>query len=190
MPEAHRQRYSTVAIILHWALAVLVIANVLIGWQFDDVSRAERRELMGLHQPIGLTILALTVARIVWRLVHKPPPLPDYLKTWERWLSKIVHAGFYVVLIALPLSGWLTVSAHDGARPIDMFGLFQFPVLEPVAGMDDVHDAAEETHHLIAKVIVYVLLPLHVLGALKHQFLDGRDELGRMLPFRTRRPRT
>ena len=189
MPEPIRVRYSRVAMILHWALAILVIANVLIGWQAEDLRGPDRRALMSIHMPIGVSVLLLTLVLVAWRLIHKPPPPPDYLKNWERVLARTVHYGFYVVLIAMPLSGWLTASSHDGSRPIDMFGLFQFPVFEPVRGMDDVHDGAEETHHFIAKVIAYVLIPLHVLGALKHQFLDGRDELGRMLPFRTRRPR-
>ena len=184
-----RDRYSTVAIILHWTIAALVIANVLIGWQASDLRGSARSELMSLHLPIGVTVLALTLVRIAWRLVHKPPPLPAYLKDWERVLSKTVHVGFYVVLLTLPLSGWLAVSSHDIPRPIDMFGLFQVPVFAPVAAMEGLHDAVEEVHHLIARAIAYVLIPLHVLGALKHQFIDGRDELGRMLPFATRRPK-
>ena len=185
-----RQRYSTVAMILHWALAILVIANVLIGWQAEDLRGPDRRALMSIHMPIGVSVLLLTLVLIAWRLVHKPPPLPDYLKNWERVLAHTVHYSFYVVLVAMPLSGWLTVSSRDAPGPIDMFGLFQFPIFQPVVGMDGFHDGVEEAHHLIAKVIAYVLIPLHLAGALKHQFIDGRDELGRMLPFRTRRPRT
>lgn len=185
-----RDRYSTVAIILHWAIAALVIANVLIGWQASDLRGPEKRELMSLHLPIGVSVLLLTLVRIAWRLAHKPPPLPAYLKGWERVLSKTVHVGFYVVLLAMPLSGWLAVSSNETPRPIDMFGLFQVPVFGPVAAMEGFHDVIEEVHHLIAKAIAYVLIPLHVLGALKHQFIDGRDELGRMLPFATRRPKS
>ena len=194
MPEQMRVRYSTVAIILHWTIAVLVVANVLMGWQFEDLRGPDRRALMQIHQANGMTILMLTLARIAWRLANKPPPLSQTMRFWERMAARVVHTGFYVLLIALPLTGWITISGHDNARPIDMFGLFQIPALGPVVNLEhdlrhDVHDTAEDTHHLLAQIVVYGLVPLHILGALKHQFLDGDDELGRMLPFRTRRPR-
>ena len=194
MPEQMRVRYSTVAIILHWTIAALVVANVLMGWQFEELSRSERTALMQIHNANGMTILMLTLARIAWRLVNKPPPMSQTMSFWERMAARVVHTGFYVLLIALPLTGWITISGHDNARPINMFGLFEIPALGPIVNLehdlrDDVHDTAEDTHHLLAQIVVYGLVPLHILGALKHQFLDGEDELGRMLPFRTRRPR-
>ena len=194
MPRQMRVRYSTVAIILHWTIAALVVANVLMGWQFEELSRSERTALMQIHKANGMTILMLTLARIAWRLVNKPPPLSQTMRFWERMAARVVHTGFYVLLIALPLTGWITTSAHDNPRPIDMFGLFDIPTLGPVVNLEhdlrhDVHDTAEDTHHLLAQIVVYGLIPLHILGALKHQFLDGEDELGRMLPFRTRRSR-
>ena len=194
MPEAMRVRYSTVAIILHWTIAALVVANVLLGWQFEDLRGPDRRALMQVHKTIGMSILLLTLVRIAWRLVKRPPPTSQTMRRIERIAARAVHTGFYVLLLALPLSGWITISANESPRPIDMYGLFQIPPLDYFAGMerhaqDDVHDAVEETHHFLAKVLVYALIPLHILGALKHQFLDGEDELGRMLPFRTRRPR-
>src|SRR3546814_1675114 len=82
---------------------------------------------MGVHKALGVTILVLTIVRIVWRLGHKVPPLPDAVPAWQRPLSKIVHFLFYALLILLPLSGWLWMSAAD--RPIDYFGLFDLPSL-------------------------------------------------------------
>src|SRR3546814_11623991 len=83
---------------------------------------------MGVHKALGVTILVLTIVRIVWRLGHKVPPLPDAVPAWQRPLSKIVHFLFYALLILLPLSGWLWMSAAD--RPIDYFGLFDLPSLD------------------------------------------------------------
>lgn len=189
-----RDRYSMVAIVLHWTIAVLVVANVWMGWQFEDLPRAERLALMAVHRATGMSILLLTLARIAWRLVKRPPPLSQTMKRWERVAARVVHTLFYVLLIALPLTGWINTAAHAGAGPIDMFGLFQIPLLEPVQSMEGaaqkrVHDVSENAHHLLAQIVVYALVPLHILGALKHQFLDREDELGRMLPFATRRPR-
>jgi cytochrome b561 len=194
MPEALSNRYSAVAVILHWTIAALLVANVLLGWQFEDMRGPDRRALMGIHKTIGMSILLLTLARIAWRAVKKPPERLIPLRPLERFASRFVHTAFYVLLIVMPLTGWITVSASENARPIDMWGLFQIPALDYFAGMErhlqkDTHEVAEETHHFIAKVIVYGLVPLHILGALKHQFIDREDELGRMLPFRTRRPR-
>ncbi|HYG28354.1 MAG TPA: cytochrome b [Caulobacteraceae bacterium] len=194
MAEQMRVRYSTVAIILHWTIAALVVANVLIGWQFEELRGPARTPLMQVHKTLGMSILLLTLARIAWRFVKKPPPLSQTMNRWERTAARVIHAGFYVLLIGLPLTGWITVSANENPRPIDMFGLFQIGPIDYFAAMErdaqeGVHDALEETHHFLAKVVVYALVPLHILGALKHQFLDKEDELGRMLPFRTRRPR-
>lgn len=187
MALASAQRYSTVAIILHWAIAALVIANVLIGWQFEDLRGPDRRALMGVHKAIGMSILLLTLVRIAWRFVRKPPPLSATMNRWERMAARVVHTSFYVLLIAMPLTGWITVSSGSRPQPIDMFGLFQIPALDYFTGQKDVHEAVEETHHFLAKVIVYGLVPLHVLGALKHQFIDKENELGRMIPFLGRR---
>lgn len=193
MAEQMRVRYSTVAIILHWTIAALVVANVLIGWQFEELRGPDRRALMQVHKTLGMSILLLTLARLAWRFVKKPPPLSNTMNRWERVAARVIHTGFYVLMVALPLTGWITISANENPRPIDMFGLFQIAPIDYFAAMerhaqDDTHDVFEEVHHFLAKVVVYALVPLHVLGALKHQFLDREDELGRMLPFRTRRP--
>ncbi len=190
--EAVRARYSTVAIILHWVIAALVVANVLLGWQFEDLRGPDRRALMGVHKAIGMSILLLTLVRIAWRLMKKPPPLSETMNRWERMAARVIHTSFYVLLLALPLTGWITVSSSESTRPIDMFGIFQIPALDYFAGMErhaqkDVHEVVEETHHFLAKVVVYALVPLHVLGALKHLFIDKENELGRMIPFLGRR---
>lgn len=182
-----QDRYSSVAIVLHWAIAVLLVANVGLAWYADTLEGAAKGAVMGLHKPLGIVILLLTAARVIWRLTHRPPPLSPALKPWERTLARIVHVGFYAVLLALPLSGWAMVSG--GPRPIDMFGLFDWPKMGFLAGQPKlVGEVLGETHHLLAKAIVYGLVPLHILGALKHQFLDKDDTLGRMIPFLARRP--
>lgn len=187
-------RYSTVAIILHWLIAALLVWIVLLGWQAGDLEGSAKIAPLQLHKPLGITILLLTLVRVGWRLTHRPPVINPDLKPWERRLALVVHWGFYVILLALPLSGWAMVSASKliTVYPIDMFGLFNWPALSfltslPADQLKPTHDLLSEAHHLIAKIIVYGLIPLHVLGALKHQFIDKDNELARMIPFLARK---
>lgn len=187
-------RYSTVAIILHWLIAALLVWIVLLGWEASDVQGSAKIAPLQLHKPLGITVLLLTLARLGWRLTHRPPAISPHLKPWERRLARVVHWGFYVILLALPLSGWAMVSASKliTVFPIDMFGLFNWPALSfltnlPADQMKSTHDLLEDAHHLMAKIVVYGLVPLHVLGALKHQFIDKDNELARMIPFLARK---
>jgi cytochrome b561 len=187
-------RYSTVAIILHWLIAALLVWIVLLGWQACDLQGSAKVAPLQLHKPLGITILLLTLFRLGWRLTHRPPAISPHLKPWERRLASVAHWGFYVILLALPLTGWAMVSASKliTVFPIDMFGLFDWPALSfltnlPADQMKATHDLLAEAHHLMAKAIVYGLVPLHVLGALKHQFLDKDNEMARMIPFLARR---
>lgn len=188
--SAERSRYSAVAMAFHWVIAILIIANVALAWTAEDLPRSTAAGLMAWHKTFGVTVLLLSLGRLAWRLTHRPPVLNPHLKAWERILAHTVHWGFYVLMIGLPLTGWALVSASPLIRvyPIDMYGLFHWPALGPLANlppaeMKAAHETWEEVHHLLAKVLVYGLIPLHILGALKHQFLDKDNELGRMIPF-------
>lgn len=186
-------RYSTVAILLHWTIAALILTNFGIAWLAHDLKGMEHAAALQPHKTIGITVLLLSLARLAWRLVMKPPRMPDTLAFWERWLARTVHVLFYVLMIGLPLSGWAMVSAGQLAHvyPIHL-GPFEWPVIEPLHNLErhdrrDVHEALEEVHNLLGQVMLYGLIPLHVAGALKHQFIDRGDELGRMIPFWPRR---
>lgn len=187
-------RYSTVAIILHWLIAALLVWVVLLGWEASDLQGSAKVAPLQLHKPLGITILLLTLFRLGWRLTHRPPAISPHLKPWERRLASVAHWGFYIILLALPLTGWAMVSASKliTAFPINMFGLFNWPALSfltslPADQMKATHEALENAHHLMAKLIVYGLVPLHVLGALKHQFIDKDNEMARMIPFLARK---
>ena len=177
-------RYSWGAMLLHWVIAILVIANWRIAESAENLPDAERGAVMGWHFAFGMLILLLTVARIVWRLTHKRPPLGGHLKAWERILARTVHSLFYFLLIAMPLLGWIGMSGYK--FPIDMFGI-TWPVLPTGLNEDTGHEILE-VHATLGSVMV-LLIGLHVLGALKHHFWDKDGELWKMLPFgRARTP--
>lgn len=176
-------RYSIVAIILHWVIAVLVIVNWRLAEAAEHIEGAAAAAYMNPHKAIGITVLLLTVLRIVWRLINPPPPLRADMATWERVLAKAVHGLFYVLLIAIPLLGWIATSSYGSG--IDFFGLVQIPPL-PVANDPDAGKWVIGLHKA-AWTPFLILIGLHVLGALKHHFLDRDGELGRMIPGLGRR---
>lgn len=174
-------RYSGVAMLLHWVIAVLVIMNWRIAATAEHLQGALKGEVYGYHKAWGILILTLTLARLAWRLTHRPPELASTLKPWERLLAKTTHTLFYVLLIGLPLGGWLANSLIG--KPIPFFGLFTIPAL-PVP-TDAATGKAIFELHATGGTVLLLLIALHILGALKHTFLDRDGNLWRMLPFGT-----
>jgi cytochrome b561 len=174
-------RYSRVAVWLHWIIAALIVANLLLGFFREDFERPVRAVLMGWHKSIGFTVIALTLLRILWRLTHRPPAFDAAMKRWEVGLARLVHGLFYLLLLLLPLSGWLIVSTGERINPTSVYWLFDIGPL-PVTPGEDLHEFAEEAHKLLGYAMLG-LLALHVGGAAKH-ILDGhRHLLGRMAPW-------
>lgn len=108
-------RYAKGSVILHWLIALLIALNFVAAWVAEDMPKPEKMQVMGNHKAIGLIVLALTVLRIVWRLMHKPPPLAETLKAWEVALAKVTHAAFYFLMLGIPLAGWAMSSGVAGA---------------------------------------------------------------------------
>ncbi|MBL8651524.1 MAG: cytochrome b/b6 domain-containing protein [Sphingopyxis sp.] len=113
-------RHTKVAIWLHWVIALSVLANIGLAMLTEDMPRETHRAAMGIHKALGITVLGLSIVLILWRLGHKPPPSPVGTPAWQKPVSKVVHFLFYALLILLPLSGWVWMSAAD--RPIDFVG--------------------------------------------------------------------
>ncbi|HVV33060.1 MAG TPA: cytochrome b [Vitreimonas sp.] len=181
-------RYTNTAIILHWVIALGVVTNVTLAWLWphmlpDDVVRPT----IDVHKSIGITILGLALMRLLWRASHAPPPIPTTYQKWEISLAHITHVLLYVILFAMPLTGWIMDSAFkDAAKfPMHYFGTFVFPRIPWIMQLDqplkeNIHTWFGEAHEWLSYVL-YVLFVLHVAGALKHQ-LAGDKELQRMLP--------
>ncbi|MBX3593466.1 cytochrome b [Sphingomonas sp.] len=179
MREA-RSRYSTVSIVLHWTIFVLIFANATFGGWMEDAARADRLPYFALHKSVGITVLALSLARLGWRFAHPFPPFPDATPRWQRWIARSIHVLFYVLMIGAPLLGWAAASA-GGAPETPLYGTIPAPNL-PVGGGAAMAETLGGLHKALVKAI-YVVLGLHVLGALKHHFIDRDEVLHRMLPL-------
>lgn len=178
-------RYKAAAITLHWLIAAGIVFQVLWGWYFTGLDRGPAKQSAEhLHISIGLTILILTVLRIAIRLFNRPPPLPPGMAGWEVFLSKATHVLFYVLMLALPLTGWAMEST--GGRSPGFWGLNwpSFPIISAMSREESrpLHSLLETVHGSVLGWAMVALFALHVLGALKHQF-DGSPVLYRMLPF-------
>jgi cytochrome b561 len=169
-------RYSTVARWLHWIIGALVILNIL-GGLFHDALRASPIPVMPLHKATGVTILFLTLVRIGWRLTHRAPPLPRNMPTWEKGAAHATHFIFYLLLLIVPLTGWIMSSAND--RPLSWFGLFPIPKFAVTKG-DAIVGISHEGHEILG-IAFAVLAVLHIAAALRHHFILKDGVLRRML---------
>ena len=177
-----RNRYSTVSLILHWLIAALILGQILLINAHEAVEGPD--PYVGWHKAGGITILVLTLIRIGWRVFNPAIALPERMPRWEKLFARTTHVLFYVALIVIPLTGWAASSA--GGRDFTWYGLFQWPLL-PIGGGREAARSLMEIHELAVKGL-YVILFLHVAGALKHQFIDRDNVLHRMIPFIPRRP--
>lgn len=180
-----RDTYNTVAIWLHWSMALLIVINIGLGFGHEWVSRPVSQQFMWLHKSIGLTVLFLAVFRLIWRLTHRIPALPDHTPTWEKWAARLSHWSLYFVIISLPLVGWLMMSASPRNAPIPFWGLEMFK-LPGFANMDLAIRKAQahiygERHEQLAWILI-ALVTIHVLAALKHQFWNKDMVLHHMIP--------
>lgn len=179
------ETYTRTAIILHWTIAILIIGLLIAGLVMTTdglLDKSTRIAVYQLHKSVGLTVLVLSVLRILWRLTHKAPPLPAHLKWYERIGAKATHLLFYALIILLPLSGWAMTSSTPTGFPTFWFGLFEWPHLPGVEGNPQAHEAAQEGHEVMAWIIIAALF-LHIGAALKHHIIDRDNILSRMLPL-------
>lgn len=188
MGVAPKTRYDGIAMIIHWLTAVLMIYMVFFGE--DLMKSGEKLAKVGdtasatvepsIHVTLGVSIFLLTILRIIWRLTHTAPAYPASMKRYEVVGSKSLHGLFYLLLIAIPLTGWITFGGFSEEVPVmaqaQVFGLFAMPQPPFTSHL------FKELHELGSNAAM-VLIILHVLAALKHQFIDKDSILGRMLPW-------
>ena len=181
------ERYTKVAVLLHWTIAVLILFNLGFGFFMEGFPPSLKFVILPMHMSSGITVLALTVARVAWRLTHRPPEFAPDMTRLESITAHSVHLLLYAGMILMPLTGWAIISAHPphpGAGVNVWWGLFHLPPLGPVShlepGFQKVMHGDFVTSHTIGGYIMVALLVLHVVGALKHQFFDGHAEFARM----------
>jgi cytochrome b561 len=164
-------RYTRVASVLHWLIALAILANFVFGtWMVDlDLSPAKLR-YYSYHKWLGVSIFLLVLVRIAWRLGHRPPALPADMPTWERVAAGVSHFALYGLTLAVPISGWLFSSAKG-------FKTVYFAVL-PIPDLLAKNPPLADQLKLMALLVL-----LHVAAALKHHFMDRDDVLVRMWPF-------
>lgn len=184
------RRYTGLAMLFHWLIALGIAVNVALAWTWPYVADENVRPLIDNHKSIGITVLGLAILRLLWRATHTPPPFPTDYQRWEARLAHITHFLLYAVMFVMPLSGWIMDSAYKDAAAHPMYfwhTSFVWPRIGFILALDpatkkSVHDGFGAVHYWTAWVL-YALFALHVAGALKHQWLDGKRELQRMLPW-------
>ena len=177
--QARPHRYTVVAQTLHWVIAALIATQFTLAWMQEDLPLGMRKlALLASHKSFGMTVLMLAVLRLAWRLFNPAPALPDGMSKFENFAARATHIAFYVLLFAMPLTGWLMSSAKNYS--VSWFHLFTWPNL--IAPDDHSFEVLKETHDLLSNVLLAIVI-LHVLAALKHHFWNKDDVLKRMLPF-------
>jgi cytochrome b561 len=170
--------WGAVAKFFHWTIALLILGNGVFGLLLDLArSPMQKVNWMALHKSIGLTVLALFALRLLWRVFNRPPrelPAPR----WQLWAARIVHGLLYLLVAALPLSGWWFNSVRG--YPLQYFKLFNLPGI--AAKNPELRRLAHEVHEYLFWFLLLVLIA-HVGAALKHHVFDRDDVLRRMWPF-------
>jgi cytochrome b561 len=171
------EHYGDVAMFFHWLIAALLIVNICLGLYFADLPRSDPNlfTLAQIHKSIGLTILVLSVLRVLWRLINPVPPLPIDMPAGLKVLARTTQFLLYVLIVAIPLSGWLMVSTSRLGLPTPYFFLFDWPNLPRIGD----HEQWEDIHTLLAWSAI-VLVPIHIAGAFYHQFVRRDRVLSQM----------
>jgi len=171
--------YTRTAVVLHWLIALLIFAAFPLGLYMTGLQLSPRKlQLYSYHKWIGVGVLLLAGLRLAWRAGHRPPPLVAGMPRWQEIAAHATHHLLYLLLLLIPISGWLMSSALG--VPVVWFGVLPLPDL---VGKDK---ELGEVLKLVHKTLNYGLLLLvlaHVAGAVKHQWVDRDGTLARMLPF-------
>lgn len=169
-------RYSTPAIVLHWLTALLIFVAFPLGVYMHELPLSPGKlKLYSYHKWIGITLLMLVALRVTWRLTHTPPPLPADMAAWQRRASQAVHGLLYLLMIAIPLSGWLMSSAKG--FPTVWFGVLPLPDL--VEKNRELGDLLAGVHQALNFTLLALVI-MHVGAALQHHFIERRPFLQRM----------
>jgi len=185
------ERYTGVAIALHWLIALGIVGQLALGLAMTQIAMARMTEfkLYQLHKSIGVTVLLLVALRVLWRLGHRPPRLPDDLPPLERAAAKGTHWALYLFMLGLPITGWMLVSVSPYNLPTVLFGRIPWPHLPIFTTVEDKGpvEAVMKAVHAYAAWLLIAIVAVHAAAALRHHFVKRDDVLRRMLPRLSRR---
>lgn len=167
--------YGSVAKWFHWAIFFLLLFQVIYGYFLDDFPKDYQPFVYNTHKLLGLLILLIMVLRLIWALMNPKPAMPIGTLIWQRWAERFVHAGLYIVVIAMPIVG--LVGSDAAGRPPHI-GDFKFML--PISENKDLADSAFTLHNNLAIALI-ALVAVHVLAALYHHFVKRDNVLRRML---------
>jgi cytochrome b561 len=175
-----QSRYGAIAKAFHWAIVALVITQFILANQAHDLPAGlEKLQVLARHKSVGITIFALAVLRLLWRLFNPVPAYPAAMPRWQHLAARSSHFLLYALLLVLPILGWLMSSARN--FPVSWFGIVTLPDL--IRPNEAAFHFLHEAHETLAKVL-FVLALIHAAAALKHHFIDKDDVLRRMLPVK------
>lgn len=171
--------YTRTAVALHWLIAALIFTTFPLGVYMHELAVSPTRvQLFSYHKWIGVTIFLLAVIRVAWRWSHPAPPPVAGTPAWQRLTAAATHHLLYLLVIVIPVSGWLMSSAKG--VPTVWLGLVPLPDL--VSKNEELAELLEEVHESLNFGLL-LLVVLHLVGALKHRFIDRDEVMARMLPF-------
>jgi cytochrome b561 len=181
----NEQGYGVFAKVLHWGMALMVIALVIVGTYVAGLDKTDpsKMQLTGMHKTFGTIFMIFAIIRVIWSRINNSPALPEVLAPWEKLLSKTVTASLYLLMLAIPFSGYAMTNLFG--YPVSLFGVIDLPVLfskNPEMAM-----LAKQAHPILVYTLMAALFA-HIAGAVKHRYLDDAeaDVLPRMLPIKPR----
>ena len=185
-------RYTSIAIILHWVMALGIGALVVMGLAMTHLKLEPTRlfQLYQLHKSIGITVFLAAFLRLAWRLSHRPPDLPETMPAVERAAAASGHSLLYAFLFALPVTGWALVSASAFNIPTVLYGIVPWPDLPLLPTLDGKApvEALLKLAHAYGAYALMAVVAVHAAAAFRHHFIIGDDVLRRILPRRRRLP--
>lgn len=176
-----KTRYTRVAIILHWVMAIAFALMLVSGLAFDNIpmSQSLKFNMYQWHKSLGVLLLMTFFLRLGWRLWHKPPTYPLVMKKLDKIAAKLGHWGLYALMIVMPLSGWAMVSSSNYGLPTFVFGWFEWPHIPSIQGNQMINGLAKESHEILAWVFM-AMIGIHIGAVIKHYMLDKINLLPRM----------
>jgi cytochrome b561 len=179
--KAAPSRYTRVAMALHWIIAALIVWGFSLGWIMTDIPVFTPTKLryFSWHKWIGVTVLVLALIRLLWRATHPAPALPAGMHTWEKLAAHAGHAALYILMLTIPVTGYL----YSSAAGIQVVYLGVLP-LPTIIGPDTMLKGILKTIHIALNYVLLFAVAGHLLAVIKHELFDKQRLLARMLPGR------